>query len=122
MFFFPLGLILRLSGAVPVNRGKDGKGFFDEIVKQLKTKQNFSLVLTPEGTRKANPNWKKGYYFIAQQSEKPIFLAWIDYKKRTCGINEENMLIPTGNYQEDFEKIRVFYRNISAKHPEKFKV
>ncbi len=122
LFFFPLNFILRGLGAVPVNRGKDGKGFFDEIVRQLRTKKNFSLVLTPEGTRKANPNWKKGFYFIAQQSEKPIFLAWIDYKKKTCGVNKEDKIIPSGNYNEDFQKIREFYKNINAKHPENFKV
>ena len=49
LFFFPLGFVLRGLGAVPVNRGKDGKGFFDDIIKELKDNKNFSLVLTPEG-------------------------------------------------------------------------
>lgn len=44
LFFFPLGLVLRSLGAVPVNRGKDGKGFFDDIIKELSSNKNFSLV------------------------------------------------------------------------------
>ncbi|MBR1768840.1 MAG: 1-acyl-sn-glycerol-3-phosphate acyltransferase [Bacteroidales bacterium] len=122
LFFFPLGLILRALGAVPVNRGKDGKGFFDEIINELKSNGNFSLILTPEGTRKRTKNWKKGFYFIATESGKPIFMAWIDYKKKTCGVNKESKLIPTGDYQKDFEKIREFYKDITAKHPEQFTV
>lgn len=119
LFFFPLGFVLRGLGAVPVNRGKDGKGFFDDIIKELKDNKNFSLVLTPEGTRKRTNNWKKGYYFIAQQSNKPIFMAWIDYKKKECGINP-TPIYPTGNYSEDFVVIEGFYRGINAKHPEGF--
>ncbi len=119
LFFFPLGVLLRALGAVPVNRGRDGKGFFDDIIKELTSSDDFSLVITPEGTRKRTNNWKKGYYFIAQQSQKPIFMAWIDYKKKDCGINP-TPVIPTGDYAKDFSVVENFYRNISAKHPEQF--
>lgn len=120
LFFFPLGLLLRSLGAVPVDRGHDGKAFFDDIIKELRTNPNFSLVLTPEGTRKKTMRWKKGYYFISQQSQRPIFLAFIDYEKKTCGMYKQNRLVPSGDYDKDFEIIKDFYKNIRAKHPENF--
>ncbi len=120
MFFFPLGGILKCLGAVPVNRGHDGKGFFDDIIHELKTNKDFSLVLTPEGTRKKTNNWKKGFYYIAQASEKPIFLAWIDYEKKTCGMDKSSKIIPTGDYAKDFKQIEEFYKTVRAKYPLQF--
>lgn len=120
LFFFPLNLILRSLGAVPVNRGYDGKSFFDNIIKELQKNQNFSLIITPEGTRKKTNNWKKGYYYIAQKSRKPIFMAWIDYEKKTCGVNKQNKIVPSGDYEKDFAIVQEFYKNIRAKHPENF--
>ena len=120
LFFFPLGLILKSLGAVPVNRGRDKKGFYDNVISQLKNDKNFSLIITPEGTRKRTDNWKKGFYYIAQKAEKPVFMAWIDYEKKTCGVNKQNKLIPSGDYNKDFEIIKDFYKDIRAKHPEKF--
>ncbi len=120
LFFFPLGIILKALGAIPVNRGKDGKGFYDDIITELKNKKNFSLIITPEGTRKLTNNWKKGYYYIAQKADKPIFMAWIDYKYKTCGVNKESKIIPTGDYNKDFILVQNFYKNINAKYPERF--
>lgn len=120
LFFFPLGLLLKSLGAVPVDRGHDKKEFFDSIITRLQKDKNFSLVLTPEGTRKLNYNWKRGFYNFALLSNKPIFLSFIDYEKRVCGMCKENMLIPTGDYKKDFVQIEEFYKNVRAKHPEKF--
>ncbi|MBR1626351.1 MAG: 1-acyl-sn-glycerol-3-phosphate acyltransferase [Bacteroidales bacterium] len=120
LFFFPLGIILKMLGAVPVNRGKDGKGFYDHIIRQLKDNDNFSLIITPEGTRKRTDNWKKGFYYIARKAEKPIFMAWIDYKYKTCGVSKQDKIVPSGDYDKDFLIVKEFYKKVHAKHPEKF--
>ena len=119
LFFFPLGPILKALGAVPVDRGHDGKKFFDDIITQLKTDKNFSLVLTPEGTRKLSKNWKKGFYFIASESQRPIYMAYLNYKDKKCGIGDR-AIIPSGDFQKDFAIIEDFYKDKVAKHPEQF--
>ncbi|MBP3253573.1 MAG: 1-acyl-sn-glycerol-3-phosphate acyltransferase [Bacteroidales bacterium] len=120
LFFFPLGAILKMLGAVPVDRGHDGRGFFTDIVRRLQTDKNFSVIITPEGTRKRTDNWKRGFYYIAQQSNRPVFMAWIDYEKKTCGVNKQDKLVPSGDFKKDFLIIENFYKNVRAKHPEKF--
>jgi len=54
----------------------------DQVVKRAKESRKFHLSITPEGTRKANPNWKKGFYYIALKAELPILLIGIDYEKK----------------------------------------
>ena len=72
--------------------------------------KKFNLAITPEGTRKANPNWKKGFYFIALKAQVPIVLIGIDYSKKT--ISATKAIMPSGdiNYFKDFK----------GKHPENF--
>ena len=39
----------------------------------------FHLAINPVGTRNRNPNWKKGFYYIAMKAHVPIVLIGIDY-------------------------------------------
>lgn len=57
-FFWPLGIIFRKIGGIPVWRDKHTNmtDFLSDTAKQEKT---FRLCITPEGTRSLNPNWKK---------------------------------------------------------------
>lgn len=119
MFFFPLGLLLKSLGGVPVDRGKDKKNFFEDVVKTLQEKKDFSLVVTPEGTRHYTNHWKKGFYFIASLSNKPIYMAWINYETKCCGIHKEK-IIPSGDYNKDLAIIENFYKDVRAKYPLNF--
>jgi 1-acyl-sn-glycerol-3-phosphate acyltransferase len=81
LFFPPLGWLLRGLGGIPINRSKN-TNFTDEAVKLFKENEELYLVFTPEGTRKYSPNWRKGFYFIAQKANVPIYIGYIDYKKK----------------------------------------
>ena len=65
-FFFPLGLIFKAVGGIPVDRSRKSS-LVDQMARKFAGSKQFHLAITPEGTRKANPNWKKGFYFIRGQ-------------------------------------------------------
>ena len=81
MVFFPLGLFFKAVGGIPVDRSRK-TSLVDQMVKHFNECKKFHLAITPEGTRKANPNWKKGFYYIALKAQIPIVLIGIDYSKR----------------------------------------
>ena len=78
--------------------------------------KNFSAVITPEGTRSYNPNWRTGFYYIAEKASLPIVLAGFDYPTKTVIINPPFQT--TGNLEADIEKMKAFGRTIRAKFPE----
>ncbi|MCK7531289.1 MAG: hypothetical protein MZV63_09705 [Marinilabiliales bacterium] len=47
--------------------------------------KSFYVTITPEGTRKYNANWKKGFYYIALRAQVPIALGFLDYAKKEGG-------------------------------------
>lgn len=116
-FFFPLGLLLKAMGAVPLDRGFS-TGTIKSITDMIHDAESFYLLITPEGTRKRVKNWKKGFYFIARQAQVPIIMGFLDYKTKTGGMGP--VLYPSDNYEEDLKKIHDFYRDKQAKHPENF--
>jgi len=116
-FFFPFGYLLRSSGGIPVDRSKR-MSVTDQMTLEFNTHDTFHLAITPEGTRKIAKEWKMGFYYIAQKANVPIQLAYIDYAKKEMGITE--IIYPSGDEDSDIAAIHAFYKNITAKHPERF--
>jgi len=114
LFFFPLGWILRSLGALPVDRKKKNHMVL-QAVQFFQCTENLYLVFTPEGTRSANPHWKKGFYYIAMQAKVPIVLAYIDYSKKTGGFH--GVFESTGNINEDILSIKKTLLMYEAKFP-----
>lgn len=115
-FRFPLSIIMKLLGGIPIDRSKKNN-VTDIIAEEFNKRDSLIIGLTPEGTRSLNYEWKKGFYYIAQKANVPIVLAYIDFKKKKVGYNK--LLIPT-NYEDDIIMIKKYYSNINAKYPEKF--
>ncbi len=118
-FRFPLGWFFRLLGGFPVDRSQH-TSITDQMAQHIKTTDHFILAVTPEGTRKPNADWKKGFYFIALKAEVPIQLAYIDYKEKRVGIGKE--IMPSGDVEADIKKIKEYYKGFTGKHPENFVV
>jgi len=116
-FFFPMGLIMRSLGAIPIDRSKSGT-VMDYVVDLFQKNEEFVFAITPEGTRSYVDYWKTGFYYIALKANVPIVCGYLDYGKKETGIGPS--IHPTGNAEEDFEKIMSFYRTITAKHPDHF--
>lgn len=118
-FFWPLGPIFRSMGGIPVYRSKRNS-LVDQMVKLCKESPKFHLAITPEGTRSANPNWKKGFYYIALQAQIPIVLIGIDYAKKL--ITAEKEIFPSGDLEKDMREIKLYFQDFKGKHPENFTI
>ena len=53
----------------------------DNVATIFGQQDSFYVIITPEGTRSLNTNWKRGFYYIAKQANVPIALGYLDYKK-----------------------------------------
>ena len=81
-FRFPLGILLRWLGAIPVDRGKKNNNMVEQVIRVFSEHETLVVVITPEGTRSLVRQWKKGFYLIAMGAQVPIALAFIDYKNK----------------------------------------
>ncbi len=119
---FPLGLIMKPAGAIGLDRNKlkAGAGSNTDLMALLfKEYPELVLMISPEGTRKPNENWKTGFYYIAQKANVPIVLGYADYSTKTAGVGK--VIYPT-NFEQDMIQITDFYREIKGCHPENFKL
>ncbi|MEN8118862.1 MAG: 1-acyl-sn-glycerol-3-phosphate acyltransferase [Bacteroidota bacterium] len=119
IFNFFTSPLLRMWGGVPIDRSK-GANVIVQVVKMVNENDEFILGITPEGTRKRNPNWKTGFYRIADAAKVPICLAFIDFGKKELSM--ENMYFPTGDMEKDMLEIKLFYKDKVGYHPEKFAI
>ena len=112
---FPFGWLLKRMGALPVNRSKNNS-LVQGMAKLLQEADELVILVTPEGTRKYQPRWRKGFYYAAMEANVPIVLGFLDYKHKIPGNGP--VIYPTGNMHEDIEKIMTFYRTKQGKFPE----
>ncbi|PVX50736.1 acyltransferase-like protein [Balneicella halophila] len=117
LFFFPLNLIFRALNVLPIDRTEPAE-MIKRVVREFDDNERFYLCITPEGTRSRREKWPRGFYYIAAKAKVPIYLGRIDYKKKELSLGE--LFYPTGNIEKDVRYIKSTYRDITAKHPEKF--
>ena len=118
-FFWPLGPIFRKLGGIPVHRQKH-TSMTDAIAESAKASKIYHLCITPEGTRSPNPDWKKGFYFIALKAGLPILLYGIDYEKRL--IQCTKTIIPSGDLENDMRDIKIYFKDFRGKIPNNFTI
>jgi 1-acyl-sn-glycerol-3-phosphate acyltransferase len=116
LFFPPLGWILRWLGGVPVDRKKNNN-ITEYAVQLFNSRDELFMLFTPEGTRSYNPNWKKGFYYIAQKANVPIYIAYVDYENKMGGFH--SLFVPTGDLEKDFIHIKSILSQFKGKYPEK---
>ena len=114
---FPTKTLISKLGGIPINRNKQ-QSTTDIIAAEFSKHKNLIIGIAPEGTRKRNPNWKMGFYYIATKANVPVLLVYIDYKNKTVGIGKK--FLPTGNIEKDITEISDFYKDITAKFPKNF--
>lgn len=116
MFWFPLGLLWKSLGGIPVNR-RTHENFVARMAEQICASEAMMLVIAPDGTRGHAPYWKTGFYHIAQMANVPIVLGFLDFPSKRIGLG--SMFTPSGNLEADLEIIRKFYAPVRGKYPER---
>jgi 1-acyl-sn-glycerol-3-phosphate acyltransferase len=116
LFWFPLNVLLRALGGVPLDRKRAGSAV-DQAVEMFRKNESYYFGLAPEGTRSRADHWKSGFYRIARGADVPIVLGFLDYGNRRIGIGPTLDL--SGDWEKDLEFCREFYKDIQGRWPEK---
>lgn len=118
LFKGPVGWILRVSGAVALDRANP-RATIDELIAQAAASNGpFLLGIAAEGKRARSEYWKSGFYRIAQQTGLPITLAFLDAPRRRTGWGPT--FHPSGDIAADMDIVREFYADKRGFHPELF--
>ncbi len=119
LFRFPLGIIMRFFGGIPVDRSRN-TGMVDAMIAEFRQHDELVLMIPPEGTRGYVNEWKSGFYRVALGAGVPIVLGYLDYGRKEAGLAKA--FYPTGDYEKDLRLIQDFYRSVQARHPERSSV
>lgn len=115
LFRWPMGVMLRAMGGIPVNR-RQRTGFVEQMAGEFNARQNFMLAVAPEGTRSLTAGWKTGFYRIALAAKVPVALACIDYARREVGVL--CYLELSGDMAADMASIAEIYAGRQGYRPE----
>ena len=116
LFRFPLGLLMKGTGGIPVDRSRH-HNLVESMIGMFSAHERLILMIPVEGTRGYVKEWKSGFYYTALGAGVPIALGYLDYGEKVAGFGE--LFYPTGDYTRDLEVIKKYYRQFRARHPEK---
>ena len=119
VMFFPLSCLMKRLGAIPIDRFRSicpmRSSMVDKMSSILDKSEHLCLVIAPEGTRKYVKRWKTGFYRVAKNTNVPIILGYMDYKKKEMGLGP--VYYPTDDMEKDLEAILNYYRTKTGKYP-----
>lgn len=116
-FFFPMNLIFKALGGIPVSR-KRGASLSEVIIDRFRHSDRMSIAITPEGTRAKVTEWRTGFLHIAYEADVPIILGAID--ATTKEIHLQEVFKATGDLKADMAAIKKYYRPFTGIKPDNF--
>ena len=117
LFIWPLSWLFKVTGGIPVDRSKKND-LTSTLKKLLDENESLFLLFPPEGTRSRVERWKTGFYYTAIDTGLPIILAFIDGENRRIGFGD--IIYPSGDFNQDFERIESFYEDIKGIIPKNY--
>jgi len=117
LFWEPLGTYLRWLGGAPIYR-KSAGGYVGQAITQFEQRDQFILVITPEGTRTKVDRWKTGFYHIASGAGVPILPVTFDYGHREFRFGIP--LMPSEDMGGDIRTLQGFFDAGQARKPENY--
>jgi len=115
LFRPPFGGIMRWLGGIPVDRARP-----NDVVAQTQARfaesERLVLGISPEGTRKAVPRWRMGFYHIARGAGVPIIPVAFDWAHRALVIGPA--LLPGDDLDADLAALSAFFAPARGRHGE----
>ena len=112
---WPLGwlqeIIFRKFGAIPVDR-KGNSGQYDSVIEELKKRDSFLLIVTPEGRFDAT-RFRTSFLFIAKELNAEVMPVQIDYENEIFNILESFNI--EGDTESVVKNLRLKFDGIKGK-------
>jgi 1-acyl-sn-glycerol-3-phosphate acyltransferase len=112
LFRFPLGIVMRRLGGIPVDRSASND-VVKSVAREFEMNEKMILAVAPEGTRKPVDRWRTGFYHIARAADVPILPVAINWRSRAIEIGE--VFYPTGDFDADIAALRARFASIARR-------
>jgi 1-acyl-sn-glycerol-3-phosphate acyltransferase len=114
LFQFPLGIVMRRLGGMPVDRSASNS-VVNEVVELFRSRERLILALAPEGTRKRVERWRTGFYHIAHGAAVPIVPVALDWGTHTVRIGAP--FTTTGDLDSDLAELQYRFAGVIGRRP-----
>ncbi len=113
-FVWPLSVVLRALGGIPVDRHAPG-GAVRQMVDAFNGRDEFLLAIVPEGTRRKIRTIRTGFWHIAKAADVSIICWYLDNGNKTTRWLGE--VIPGEDKMADLIRIRDLYEKAGYRFP-----
>jgi 1-acyl-sn-glycerol-3-phosphate acyltransferase len=117
IFRFPIAPVLRWLGGEPIDRSA-AQGTVETAIDRFRSRPQWVLALSPEGTRRRVERWKTGFHRIAAGAGVPIVPVAIDYSARMVRI--EPPVKPDPDETVGVAQLRARFHKAMGRYPERF--
>ena len=117
LFRWPLGVLMRWLGGVPVFRHAP-RNVVEQTVDHIRKTRQIVIVLSPEGTRRKLPSWRTGFHYVARGADLPIVPAALDYSTKT--VRFFPVYQPTDSVDANIAELGRHFTASMAFHPAQY--
>ena len=111
-----LGWFMKRLGIIGVDRSQRNQ-FVQTIADLYANVDELRIVVPAEGTRSKSEYWRTGFYYMALAAKVPIAFGILDAGNKQIGI--DGYFVPTGNRNEDLQKVIDFFKDKKGLRPSK---
>jgi 1-acyl-sn-glycerol-3-phosphate acyltransferase len=113
---WPLGWlqekVFRRFGAIPVDR-KGNSGQYASVIEELKNRDSFLLIVTPEGRFDAT-RFRTSFLYIAKELDAEVMPVQIDYENRKLNILSSFNI--DGDTEDVIKRLRLQFDGVKGKN------
>jgi 1-acyl-sn-glycerol-3-phosphate acyltransferase len=90
----------------------------EQAIGRFARQEQYIIGISPEGTRRAAPDWRTGFHRIAIGAGVPIVPAALDYGRKEVMFLPA--MVPTANTDADIVTLRRLFSADMARRPAQF--